>query len=242
MYVYADSYFGGCIEPKDGETYTAFMARCVPALQALQPEMSLEDAKALCEGAWADYILCSASQATVTIERQLVTDSYYNESWWTGWKIKEVHSAVTASVTYSSVEKARAGSGDSFRIAKSAEEKQLVFGWANIAKDANGNYPLDWDGDVTAPEQLEAAAYTYVLKYRTSGEKHEENSVVGQLVESVMFTKEKQEALGIPEGLVPEGWWVGFHIPDKDIFAKVKSGEYEMFSVQGKAKRQPTGQ
>ncbi|MNH15357.1 hypothetical protein D3C79_749690 [compost metagenome] len=55
-----------------------------------------------------------------------------------------------------------------------------------------------------------------------------------------MLTKEKQGAMGIPEGVVPEGWWVGFHIEDTEIFKKVKSGEYEMFSVHGSAFRKPT--
>lgn len=133
------------------------------------------------------------------------------------------------------------GDGNMFRISKSVEDKQLVFGWANIAVDIDGTYPLDWDGDVTPPEELEKAAYTFVLKYRATGENHQ-GGVKGNLVESIMFTKEKQQAMGIPEGIVPEGWWVGFHIPDKEVFAKIKSGEYEMFSVQGSAHRAPTGQ
>jgi hypothetical protein len=57
-----------------------------------------------------------------------------------------------------------------------------------------------------------------------------------------MFTKEKQSALGIPDGVLPEGWWVGFHVPDAEVFAKIKTGEYEMFSVQGSAIKAPTGQ
>ncbi|MNP76704.1 hypothetical protein D3C76_1739960 [compost metagenome] len=69
-----------------------------------------------------------------------------------------------------------------------------------------------------------------------------EGEAKGDLVESVMFTKEKMDAMGIPHGIVPEGWWVGFHIPDKEVFAKVKSGEYGMWSVQGTGRRVPTGQ
>ena len=57
------------------------------------------------------------------------------------------------------------------------------------------------------------------------------------LVESVVFTKEKMEAIGIPEGTLPVGWWIGFKVLDKDVWEKVKNGEYPMFSIEGTAKR-----
>lgn len=121
-------------------------------------------------------------------------------------------------------------------IAKMNDDQHLVFGWANISITEDGDIPLDWQGDITSPEVLEKAAYQYVLKYRTTGEMHQ-GEAVGYMVESVMFTKQKMEAMGIPEGVVPEGWWIGFYIPDDDVVAKVKSGEYKMFSIQGKAKK-----
>lgn len=121
-------------------------------------------------------------------------------------------------------------------IAKLNDDQHLVFGWANVALDVEGDPPLDWQGDVTAPAVLEKAAYSYVLKYRTTGEMHEGESK-GFLVESVMFTKQKMAAIGIPEGTVPEGWWVGFYVPDDEVCAKIKDGTYKMFSIQGKAKK-----
>lgn len=240
-YIYTDTYYRGYVVPLEGETYTTFVNRCVPALRALDPMITEEEARALCDSGWAEHVLKYATEATVVLKRDHDENSIFNDPWCCDWKIADIISAKMPSVSYSSVEKSRAGSGDEFRIAKTAEEKQLVFGWANIAKEADGSYPIDWDGDVTAPDQLENAAYQFVLKYRTTGEQHQ-GEAVGQLVESIMFTKEKQEALGIPEGILPEGWWVGFYIPDKEVFAKVKKGEYEMFSVQGKAQRVPTGQ
>jgi hypothetical protein len=125
---------------------------------------------------------------------------------------------------------------DEIDIVKSLNESQMVFGWANISIMADGEIPLDWQGDITSPDVLEKAAYKFVLKYRTTGEMHEGN-VKGYLVESVMFTKQKMSLIGIPENTVPEGWWVGFYIPDAEVFDKVKSGQYKMFSIQGKAKR-----
>lgn len=125
-----------------------------------------------------------------------------------------------------------------FEKSKTQEDEQLVFGWANWSVDPAGEVPFDWHGDIKAPAELEKAAYNFVLKYRATGENHE-GDVKGSLVESMMFTKEKIAALGIPEGTLPVGWWVGFHVPDKEVFAKVKSGEYQMFSIQGKSKRVP---
>lgn len=121
-------------------------------------------------------------------------------------------------------------------IAKVDSEKHWVFGWANVSIQQDGNIPLDWQGDITAPSVLEKAAYNFVLKFRATGEEHK-GGIAGYLIESVMFTKEKMIAMGIPVGTLPEAWWIGFYIPDVDICEKVKNGKYKMFSIQGKAKR-----
>ena len=121
-------------------------------------------------------------------------------------------------------------------IAKKDEEKQYVFGWAKIAVDENGNQLVDRQNDLIDPEELEQTAYTYVEFYREAGEMHERGGA-GVLIESIIFTKEKMKTLGIEEGTLPEGWWVGFHITDDEVWAKIKDGTYTMFSIEGKAKR-----
>lgn len=121
-------------------------------------------------------------------------------------------------------------------IQKVNDDKHTVFGWANVALQDTGDVPLDWAGDITAPRVLEKAAYNFVLKYRESGEMHK-GDVTGYLIESVMFTKEKMAAMGVPEGILPEGWWVGFYVPNDEVCEKIRSGLYKMFSIQGKAKR-----
>lgn len=129
---------------------------------------------------------------------------------------------------------------DEIQITKSDDDEQLVFGWANVSINSDGTLPVDYQDDITLPETLEKAAYQFVLKYRASGEQHQ-GDVQGHLVESIMFTKDKMEALGIPEGTVSEGWWVGFHIPNQEVFEKVKKGHYKMFSIEGTAKRLKVG-
>lgn len=121
-------------------------------------------------------------------------------------------------------------------IAKMAEDEHTVFGWANVAVDKNGDLPFEWQGDIIPPEVLEKAAYKYVLEYGVSGEMHK-GEANGILIESAMFTKQKMEAMGIPEGVVPEGWWVGFYIADEAVCEKIKTGKYKMFSIQGKARK-----
>jgi len=247
-YIDASAWVDFKLVPTEGETYNDFMARNTKALQELLPTAKMEELVEICNRAWANFILSDATEVTVTMKRQMhqYSDVYSLEMYFGDWQITDVHSAVVPQyqITYNEAfEKAKSKNEEKevFKIAKSAEDKQLVFGWANVAIDKDGTYPIDWDGDITEPEELEKAAYDFVLKHRVTGEMHE-GEAKGNLVESIMFTKEKQEALGIPPGTVPEGWWVGFHVPDKEVFAKIKSGEYQMFSVEGQAVRQPAGE
>jgi hypothetical protein len=123
-------------------------------------------------------------------------------------------------------------------LAKVDEDKRLVFGWANIIKDEQGQLLLDRQDDfIDSEDELEAAAYQYVLSSRDGGEMHIRKGV-STMVESVVLTKEKQEALGIPEGTVPTGWWIGFRVNDDRVWNQVKKGDYTGFSVHGTGQRQ----
>jgi hypothetical protein len=122
-------------------------------------------------------------------------------------------------------------------IKKVDDSQHLVFGWLSVSQDENGNYVLDCQDDIITPEDLENAAYEFVLYSRQAGEMHEVIGV-GSLVESMVFTEEKQQVLGIPPGILPVGWWVGFYISDPEVWAKVQSGEYAAFSIGGNAVRE----
>ena len=126
---------------------------------------------------------------------------------------------------------------ESLKVTKYKDEEQLVFGWVSVAKDASGNVPLDWQDDIIDAIDLEHAVYKFNTDYRESNDMHRPNSTNGTLVESVMFTKEKMTAMGIPEGIVPEGWWAGFKITDPIAYQKVKTGVYKMFSIEGTGTR-----
>lgn len=131
------------------------------------------------------------------------------------------------------------GKGHRFTIAKTEPDKMMVFGWANVATRKDGTQVEDLQGDVIDPEELEKAAYDHVLRFRSAGERHNPNlRGKGRLIESCVFTKEKQAAMGIPPGVLDEAWWVGYKIDDPDAWAKIKNGEYQMFSVEGKGRRE----
>ncbi len=123
-----------------------------------------------------------------------------------------------------------------YTVAKSIPYRQIVFGWASIAMLKDGTIPLDWQDDIIPIPELETMAYNYVEFYGQSGVQHQ-GEPLGHVIESMAFTPDKMEALGIPEGTVHYGWWIGFHVPDIDVYEKIKNGELKQFSIQGAAKR-----
>lgn len=123
-----------------------------------------------------------------------------------------------------------------FKIEKADNDQMLAFGWANVAIAANGERIEDYQEDIIEPEELEKAAYEFVQFYREGGEMHERGGCA-TLIESIVFTEEKIKAMGIREGDVPIGWWIGFKVTDLEVWKKVKSGEYPMFSIEGEAER-----
>lgn len=119
---------------------------------------------------------------------------------------------------------------------KSDDEKMLAFGWASVSMRVDGELIEDWQNDIVEPEELEKAAYDYVLLYREGGEMHERGGAA-ILIESVVFTEEKMRVMGIPAGTLPVGWWIGFKVTDKEVWEKVKDGTYNMLSIEGEAER-----
>lgn len=111
------------------------------------------------------------------------------------------------------------------------EEKRRVFGFFSVIEE-NDKEVIDYHGDVIASDDLEEAAYKYVMYSGMGDERHDERAKA-MLIESMFFSKEKQMALGIDLGKVC--WWGGFYILDDDLWQKVKSGQYPMFSIGGRS-------
>lgn len=83
---------------------------------------------------------------------------------------------------------------------------------------------------------MQKSAHEFVLDCRVGGEAHIWKGGA-ELVDSIVFTKEIQEVLGIDLG--KEGWFGGFRITDPDLLEKVEKGTvYEMFSIGGTGLRE----
>jgi broad specificity phosphatase PhoE len=121
-----------------------------------------------------------------------------------------------------------------FDVVAKVDDQQLVFGWASIAS-VGGEDVVDKQGDIIPEDELEKAAYDYVLYCRQQGDMHE-RAGVGRLVESMVFTLQKQAVLNVDLGMV--GWFVGFRVDCPETWAKVKSGTLPEFSIGGKAIRE----
>jgi len=126
-----------------------------------------------------------------------------------------------------------------FQIMKAEPDQQLIFGWASIST-VDGKIVVDKQDDVILPEDLEKAAYDFVLFNRSHGDMHNVDQSgrpiqMGRMVESMMFTKQKQDILKIDLGV--EGWWVGFKVDNTDLWAAHKRGERPEFSIGGRGRR-----
>lgn len=127
-----------------------------------------------------------------------------------------------------------------FAIKKADDDKRLVFGWALVSATSDGQKIIDYQGDIVEQEDLEEGAYEYVLNFRDAGEEHVPGlRKKARMVESVVFTEEKLNAMGIPAGTVPYGWWIGFYVDDDKTWELIKNGTYKMFSIEGRAIREP---
>jgi hypothetical protein len=116
-------------------------------------------------------------------------------------------------------------------VKKVDKDKMQVFGWASVV-NKGGEPVIDLQDEIIPIEELEPAVYEYVLNSRDGGDMHEDMGV-SKCIESMMFTTEKQKALGIDLG--QEGWWIGLQYHDPKLWKKVKAGERPAFSIGGVA-------
>ena len=123
-------------------------------------------------------------------------------------------------------------------IQKHDEDRQYVFGWANVSS-VDGELVVDSHNDTIALSELEDAAYAFALHFNDAavGEMHK-GTAKGKLIESFVVTPQKLEKMGLPEDALPHGWWLGLYVEDKELFEKVKKGEYLALSIQGVAQRE----
>jgi hypothetical protein len=130
----------------------------------------------------------------------------------------------------------------SLPVAKYDEATGKVTGWAALARH-DGQPIIDHHGELILIEELEKAAHNLMLDGGTgkAGEMHDRR--VGDIVESMIITKERMSALGYePTGEHTEGWAVTMQLKDETAKARVKSGELQEMSIHGAAQKIPVGE
>lgn len=129
----------------------------------------------------------------------------------------------------------------SVTITKADDELRVVWGWASIIEEG-GRPVIDSQGDVIYEQELVKAAHEFVCMSRTGGLMHAKRAdgspiQTGTVVESIVFTKALQQAMGIDLGRV--GWFIGMHVPEPDAWALVRKGVLPAFSIGGTGTRTP---
>lgn len=127
--------------------------------------------------------------------------------------------------------------GRDFRIVAKREDERVAYGWAQVSATAAGERIVDLQGDLVEPAELERASIDFMLTSRDSGVMHR-GAPVASVVASLVTTPEILKALGVPEGLLPCGWFIGVKVHDSAVWKRVRDGELKMFSIEGRADRE----
>lgn len=129
--------------------------------------------------------------------------------------------------------------GDRFelvgRVEKLDEEQKLASGWFSVIEE-DGEPVIDKQGDVIEEATLLKAAHRFVLDVRAGKVMHRGRRVA-DLVDSLVFTRDIQKALGID--LHKVGWFGTMKVRDDAVWERIKSGELNAFSIGGTGRRRP---
>lgn len=122
--------------------------------------------------------------------------------------------------------------GEIFKI---DPDQRLVYGWASVIEE-NDDPVVDLQGDVIKVEALTTAAHDF-MEERAGGVMHEDfGGHIGTVVESMVFSRELQKALGID--LKKVGWLIALKVTDDRVWKDVKDGTLKAFSIGGVGVRQ----
>lgn len=122
------------------------------------------------------------------------------------------------------------------RVSKVDQELGVIYGWASIVVE-DGKYVVDRQGDVIPEIELVKAAHNFMLTSRSGGLMHEEDLRTGDIVESMVLTRDVQKALGVD--LKRSGWWIGYKPHDPEVLKAAKDGKLPAFSIGGRGRRTP---
>ena len=125
-------------------------------------------------------------------------------------------------------------SGRPFKVERSDDGDGLAFGWAYVCIDEAGDVVIDEGFDTSIePHDLERAVYDMVGSGGGIGDEMHDYGFQCRIVESMVWTREKYEALGLPVGKL--GWWIGLRAIDPETKTRMAKGEYPAFSIGARA-------
>ena len=129
---------------------------------------------------------------------------------------------------------------DKFEPLIKDDSNHCLFGMAYVAKELDGKQVYDHSGEFVKEENfedLELATYLFNIAYRQSDIRHS-CIAKGYLIDSMVFTREKVEAMRKAEvlsGDIALGVWMGFWFPEDEDWNVIKEMESPMFSLYGTA-------
>ena len=114
-------------------------------------------------------------------------------------------------------------------VLKLDEEKRLVYGWFSVV-EKGGEPVVDTQDHIIEEAVLQKAVHNFITQSRVGKVMHE-GGQASVLVDSMVFTKDVQKALGIDLGMV--GWFGAFKVLDDAAWEAAKKGELPAFSIGG---------
>lgn len=120
-------------------------------------------------------------------------------------------------------------------VVKLDKERRVAYGWFSVIEE-DGEAIVDAQGDVIKEGVLLDAVHEFAVDSRAGRILHRGHRIA-DIVESIMLTKDVQDALGIDLGRV--GWFGAMKFRDDETWARVKSGELQAFSIGGTGARIP---
>lgn len=125
-------------------------------------------------------------------------------------------------------------------VHKSADEKQMVAGWASVVADGAHRPIVDRQGDVISLDEITKAAGEFMalpVGKRMLDIDHDYRRA-GTVIEGLVVTPLLKSALGLPAA-TPLGFFIAAKVDDPRAWQRVKARDLAAFSIGGSAIREP---
>jgi len=119
-------------------------------------------------------------------------------------------------------------------VAKADTEKMIVYGWFSVI-EKRGVLVRDHEGDIITEDDLLEMAHDFIRRSRRAMVMHK-NPIDAEVVESVLLTRDVQEALGV--SLDRAGWFGAVRYNDRSEWERDKAEGFVGFSWGGRAARE----